>query len=305
MLNSVVSTDQSNPVINQSILEEWEFPVAMKDLYAYSVISADGPSIIEIPHSMSQALVRTDTNEVMAVHGSKYNPILHSDVVNSIDDAVKKADITKDYTTKIYTFENGKKLKGIVKFPDITVEPVVGDYTCLTIPFWNSYDGSWAFSQSVQGLRLWCLNGQTIADMIAHTRYKHTQNVDLEGAARKITAGVSCFMDHRDIWKSWTHVNVTDVMAEHFFTHTLAKVKSELTGNDTKINKAKLERLMKIWHDNVASLGSNKWALYNTMTYYSTHTGDSRVPHTANKRRESEVYKAIKSMSFENSYLDA
>ena len=148
----------------------------------------------------------------------------------------------------------------------------------------------------MQGRRLTCLNGQTIADMIARTSYKHTLNVDVDASAAKIQYGAKCFMEHRDIWSSWTKVNVNDVMAERFFKATLGNVKTHLT--TPKVNQATMENIMRIWHENSSALGSNKWALYNAMTYWSTHTDTSRVPHNATKRREVDVFKALKSKQF-------
>ena len=50
---------------------------------------------------MARAIVRTDTNEVMGVHGSKYKAIKHDDVVNSVFDAIDTSNISKDHTQKI------------------------------------------------------------------------------------------------------------------------------------------------------------------------------------------------------------
>ncbi len=288
MPDGIVTTNASN------VLEDWEFHIEMFDLEAVKKVTTTDR--YEVPANIARALVRTDTGEIMGVHGSKYKPIHHSKVVDSIVDAVNKANISTDFVTEINTYESGRKLKGLIKFPDINVQPTVGDYTCLTIPFYNSYDASWAFSQSVQGLRLTCLNGQTISDMIARTTYKHTLNVDVDASAKKIQLGAECFMEHRDVWESWTKVQVTDDMAERFFKATIGNVKTHMT--TPKVNQATMENVMRIWHDNASDLGSNKWALYNAMTYWSTHTDESRVPHNATRRREVEVSKALRSNQF-------
>ena len=48
-----------------------------------------------------KALIRTDTEEVLAVHGNGYHIISHDDVVNSTYDALKQADISSDYEFKV------------------------------------------------------------------------------------------------------------------------------------------------------------------------------------------------------------
>ena len=154
-------------VIGKSLVEDcWSFPVDTCDLYT-TVDS--GFSFVDVPQSMSRCIVRTDTNEVLGVHGSKYKAIKHDDVVNSVMDAVSQSNVSKDYDTKIEVFDNGAKLRGTIDFADLVMEPAVGDYVRFRVQFFNSYDSSWAFQQSAFGLRLWCLNGCTHADTVANT----------------------------------------------------------------------------------------------------------------------------------------
>ena len=40
-------------------------------------------------------------------------------------------------------------------------------------------------------------------------------------------------------------------------------------------------------------LGKNKWALYNTMTEWATHTDESRSPAVTRRLRENQVAKAV------------
>ena len=72
---------------DMTITKDYAFPVEMKHIHA----SGD----INIPSTMARALVRTDTNEALGVHGSKYEYILHDDVVTSIQTAVMKSNISK------------------------------------------------------------------------------------------------------------------------------------------------------------------------------------------------------------------
>ena len=130
---------------------DWDFPVERQDIF-------DGRGEVIDGH---KAVVRTDTNDVLGVHGSRYTIVSNSDVVNSIDDAIRKANISKDVSVKISSIEGGRKMRGEILFNDLTDEPSVGDYVKFRISFFNSYDGSWAFTQAADGLRLFCLNGCT------------------------------------------------------------------------------------------------------------------------------------------------
>lgn len=274
---------------NTLALDNWSFPVETVNLTA----SKDGDcNLYDVPQSMARAIMRTDTNEVLGVHGSKYKAIKHDDVVNSVLDAVKKSNVSTDYDTKIEVFDNGAKLRGTIDFNDLTVEPNVGDYVKFRVQFFNSYDSSWAFQQSAFGLRLWCLNGCTHADTVANTWAKHTTNVNVEGSAAKIQAGLEAFLNTKDVYKSWMSINVDNDMAERFFKRTICRTPNKTS--TFKWNERQLERLMGYWFADKAKLGGNKWALYNACTYWASHTDESNSPANTQRLRNNQLSKVFK-----------
>jgi hypothetical protein len=274
----------------QIIENEWSFPVETYDLWATSALSNTPDA--EVPQSMARAIVRTDTNQVLGVHGSKYKAIKHDDVVNSVLDAVKKSSVSNNYETKIEIFDNGAKLRGTIDFNDLTIEPAVGDYVKFRVQFFNSYDSSWAFQQSAFGLRLWCLNGCTHADTVANTWAKHTTNVNVEGSSSKIKAGLESFLQTPDIYKSWMSTHVDDEMAEMFFKHRMCRVPNKTS--TFKWNERMLDALMSCWYSDKSKLGSNKWALYNACTYWASHTSESRSPANTQRLRDNQLAKVFK-----------
>ena len=269
--------------------EEFNFPVESQPVYDQNGNVIQG----------SQAVMRTDTNEVLGVHGSRYKILTHDDVVNSTLDAVKQADLSDDYELKFSVIENGRKLRGEVLFNNITVEPVVGDIVKYRINFFNSYDASWSFSQAADGLRLWCLNGCTTPLGTARSNFKHTSSINIEGSAQKMVNGIDMFKNNQDLWRSWMQTLVGNHAAERFFKKTIAKTASrqQLV---TKTNEKQLENLLNIWSNESSSLGKNKWALYNTMTYWASHTSDLRTPEVARRNREDAIAKAMKHERWEN-----
>ena len=96
---------------------DWAFPVETQPIF-----DRNG---VEIPGN--QAVVRTDTNDVLGVHGSRYQIVSHDDVVNSIMDAVKEVDLSKDYTFDVKIADGGRKMRGEVLFNNLVVQPAVGD----------------------------------------------------------------------------------------------------------------------------------------------------------------------------------
>ena len=104
-------------------LNDFDFPV---ELVPLSCLTKDGHNI-NVPENMSRALIRPDTHDVLGVHGSKYRITTHSQVVDTVEEAVVKANLSRDRTMTVDVYENGALLKGTISFNDITIEPVVGD----------------------------------------------------------------------------------------------------------------------------------------------------------------------------------
>ena len=277
----------------------WSFPIetwdlaAVKEGYGVTDKTPDYWQTIQIkvPQSMSRCIVRTDTNEVLGVHGSKYKAVKHDDVVNSVFDAVDAAGISNDYNHMIKTYDNGAKLKGIIRFNDLTIEPSVGDIVAFQLTFFNSYDGTWAFQQSAEGLRLDCLNGMVSQHAVAKTWQKHTANIDVKASASKLQAALDQFLLTKEQYWAWQRISVTDQEAENFFKQKVSKIKNNTS--TFKWNERQLDNLMDCWFKDSAALGKNKWALYNALTYWSSHTEDSKSPANTQRLREGVVAKAI------------
>jgi hypothetical protein len=267
---------------------DWSFPVETQPVFDMHGEEING----------HQCVMRTDTNQVMGVHGSRYKAVSHDDVVNSILDGVAQADLSNDYTVDVEVLEDGRKLRGQILFNDLTVEPAVGDYTKFKVDFFNSYDASWSFSQQASGLRLWCLNGCTTPDAVARSRYKHTASINVEGSANKMINGLQHFMSRKEVWQSWMRTSITDNQVETFFKNTVAKAFTR-QNQISKTNEKQLENLLGIWADESNNLGRNKWALYNTLTYWATHTGELRTPHVARYNREAAIASAMRNKLWE------
>ena len=87
--------------------------------------------------------------------------------------------------------------------------------------------------------------------------------------------------------------------AESFFKATVARAATRQQLK-TKTNERQLENLLQIWNGEASTLGLNKWALFNTLTYWSTHTDGLRNPDVARYNREAAVAKAMQSNEWNN-----
>ena len=260
----------------------YNFPVEEQPVY-----TQDGELIPD-----HKCIVRTDTGKTLGLHGSRYRMIPHDDVVNSIVDGVKASNLTSDYEVNVDVIEGGRKLRGEIIFPDLVQQPAVGDYVQFRVSFFNSYDGSWSFSQQANGLRLWCLNGCTTPDAIAKSRFKHTASVNVDGSAAKIIGGAEHFMGRSKQWQSWMQTRLNNDQVEQFFRSTICKVVTKQQ-QVTKTNEKQLENLISGWDREKVDLGWNKWALYNCLTHWATHTNDLKSPQIARYNREIAISNAM------------
>ncbi len=70
---------------------DWSFPIETQPVFDMHGEEING----------HQCVMRTDTNQVMGVHGSRYKAVSHDDVVNSILDGVQQADLSSDWTVDV------------------------------------------------------------------------------------------------------------------------------------------------------------------------------------------------------------
>jgi len=266
---------------------DWDFPVEMEPC-----LDMRGNEIPKLRN-----LIRSDTGESLGTHKSKYKMITHSDVVNSIMDSIQESKISTDYEVKSHTADNGAKMRLEVIFNDIKLkDPEVNSYIQYRVQAYNSYDGSWAFQQSAEGIRLWCLNGCTTPDTVAKTWAKHTTNVSVDSSAQKITDGMEMFLNNKGVWEAYRSTPVTNEQVEHLFKKTVCNVQHRASHD--KFNDRQLQNLIGIWDNERSQLGNNKWALYNCLTSWATHTEDAKSPENAKRIREAQVIKTMKNKAW-------
>ena len=246
-------------------LNDFDFAV---ELLPLTTTSVNGDTI-NVPTDMSRALVRTDTNDVLGVHGSKYRVTTHSEVVDTVTESVRKANLSNDHTMTVDVYENGALLKGTISFNDIHIEPVVGDYVRFDIGFWNSYNGQWSIQITGEGRRLFCDNGCTTPHSVARTFRKHSSNINTEQEANKLARSLDIFFNQKDIWKAWSNCNVFRDDVEVLFREELCRYPSNSSWE--RFNMKQLDGLMRQYDVERQTLGNTAWAAYNTMTHWASH----------------------------------
>jgi hypothetical protein len=241
-------------------------------------------------------LKRADNGKRLNMCRSSYTVLPNAAVVQTMEDAIKKADISNDYNFKITSLDDGRKFSCEIIWPDATVAPNVGDITSFRVRAFNSYDGTLPFSESADGLRLICKNGQVMPHAIAGQVSRHTKNIDVAGVADRIVKGFEMFQNQREVWAlmTQTKIDVPETI-EFFKTHL---VQQPTLATRDPFNRKQLASLASILDTEVYTLGRNKWAAYNAMTAWATHVGETASPAITTRNREEKIARAMRSSAW-------
>lgn len=248
-----------------------------------------------------KALFRGDTNQLLHVHNESYTVLSNETVINAQYDAIKKANISGDFDFNVTSLDDGRKLKVEVLFNDVVIEPEVGDYVKFRATAFNSYDGSWAYQSQTDGLRLWCKNGCTTPDTIARVWARHTAHLNVSNEADRVARGLDIFLNQKELWDQYRNTPINLEQAAQFFKTQVVATKSKV--EDDTFNKKQATRLIDQLAIEVEQLGKNKWALYNCLTHWATHTHECKLPEGVTRDREQTIARAMRSNAWK--LLDA
>ncbi|MEX0824478.1 MAG: DUF932 domain-containing protein, partial [Woeseia sp.] len=231
------------------------FPVESRSV---CVSDAEG-----LPRSAAdyQAIVRTDTNAVLGIHGRAYKVVPNEPLFRGFDEALQASDLDlSGLTIDDHVNYGGRRVIRNYRFPTITTEPRIGDIVELRISVINSFDSGNAFAAQVGGMRLWCLNGAVSPQGSASVYGRHTSGFDNARALTKINEAIERYLVAALDWTEWSQRELTPLQAQ-----TALEAFPDL-------NPTLLQRLEQAWTIESNNAGSTVWALYNAATRWSTHT---------------------------------
>lgn len=258
------------------------------------VDKGDGPTAVE----GRKAIINPDNGEVLSIVSDRYRLITNEEVFSAFDTALSESniDLTGAYKS-VYVCGKGGKTYLNYSFPayETTItDRVVGDTVRLSCGAVNGYDGNTMFSTTFDSYRLICKNSMVTASPISYFAGKHTQNLLLEQAVEKIKRAIDVYCDHAGMYRRWadTPINGEDALK-------LLEKLSIKTGSKTEINEKLFEQYKQQWSAESQLLGSNRWALYNTMTHISSHRdvrtrgNNMNAQKTAQLNREQDLRKFL------------
>ena len=243
-------------------------------------------------------VVREDTDQPLAVVGSKHRPTNYRKLWEPLREGLAASDLDlTDATVQWHVVNNGAAMFADVTLKAYDFERIIGEPTSMKMRVLNSVNGSWKYDVSAFLLRLACLNGMSRVDQGTSASFKHTVNTDPEKIG--------------DVASQWPILLESD---GHFFNHMkkvyltneeatalFAKFCTTTTKVESRVNKAWLGRMVTLWDNYSRSIGKNGYALYNALTHYGTHSDKSTSRGDVNAklvRQEQSVTKFLRSPAF-------
>ena len=206
------------------------------------------------------AVVRDDTGTVLGVHRKGYKAVPNKELYQGFEDVLMEADISlAGFTVEDHIAYHGRRVSRDYIFPGVTVEPRVGDTVELKVSVVNSFDAYKAFQVFVAGYRLWCTNGAVSRIDGVNVYGRHTKGFGVQFAVGKINQALEKYMALSNDWRKWAGREISDAQATQTFEAF------------PDVNNTLLKRFEEYWTTESGESGKTVWALYNTLTHWSTH----------------------------------
>ena len=259
-----------------------------------------------------RALVRTDTDESVAVVSDSYQVAQHPDAFRTVERIIAGSDLDLTGIERtIKTSHDGAIAYADYRLPAHQIETSRGDSSTLGLLARNSFNGVWPFGVDIYSNRDLCCNGQVFIEDFAVYKSKHTRGLNMAHAVRKLSKSLEVYEKEVERWKEWKHTDVADYEAFKIFrdTSNCKYKRSEFVNVTTLLEQPEVIRnktLMYLWNQYVTderkALGSNLWAVYNTLTHWATHApaGKKTAQHNISAikvRRQDKVREVFKGLS--------
>jgi len=244
-----------------------------------------------------KAIVYADDDSYIATVGNRYQVIQNAEVMEKLANALAESDLNLKGASVNHS-SSATCARNLIKvtLPEHNIETSKGDSTCLQILARNSYDGSWKQMLDIGGFRMACANGQVYGDIDKVCHNRHTQGYDVAMMAEYLSHAIDVFKEMGAQWLTMKKTKLTKTQAEDAILHYLGR--RNLTKEDresvlTSERATAVQSLLESWTSHKTDMGSNLFALYNTLTYHASHVDDLRNPADAQIIRGQLLTQAI------------
>lgn len=247
-----------------------------------------------------KVIVRSDNGEPLAVVGEKYKVVTNEQVFTTFTDVLDRSGLNLEGAIVTPEFShNGARTFAQIVLPEHQITVGDNDPTAMRLIARNSYDGSTSFIVQAGGYRFVCSNGQIMGDNISYFKSKHVESLDLNAAANQVARVIDSFENSKEFFESLRGKNVTDQQAYACLAFACKNREAMRKGFMAREDMSPaMGKLYDSWMEHKKAMGATAWALYNTMTHFSTHWGSEKghKNHAAAKHfREESVRETLNS----------
>lgn len=258
-------------------------------------------TLTNLPDNGEQAVVRVSDQRILKVHGSDYTLLRNKTAFSTVDQVfdmlVSSGRLNMDdvYINSSCVNLGGKAIVDYI-FPHHFID-IDGQTVFMKVTVINSYDGSSNFSLKVSGFRVMCLNGLVTNEQFQSVCKRHSGEFSMGDLKTLLARGIAGFTEMGKEWHKMTTTGISRKQVDAILTSI------SMDKSSNKVSLTKFNMLDEIYQNHASSLGKNYWALYNTLTAYSTHytVQDRNALNRKNVilRREKEVAKVMDSKLWE------
>ena len=229
-------------------------------------------------------IVKKDTMEYLGNHSTAYRPVTNKQIIEPIWDMIRLR--SQDIVPNIQILQGGQMMKATFTCRDVQIQdPQLHGYIAFRITVRNSYNGVWSVMITADGFRLWCENGCTSADKIANYMQKH--NGKFYYNFGHIEHLIDEFRNNEQRYREWYNTSITEQDVESMFNKLTYTPRATVDGKYR--NQRQYDNLMSLWNEYRATIGKNKWGLYNTVTDWISHPQEVKDKHKTTVERNSKL----------------
>ena len=271
------------PAVFDGTPEIIDWPVETRQL---GFVDDDGG----IHFSNKVAVIRGDTIDtpnpvILGVHGESYKPVAPRELLQTQREIILRSGLNTDgIVERVQTSHQGAATFITYRLPEHTYTTPDGDTACLTLLGVTSLNSTFSFIISAGANQWACMNRQVfVSGSAALFKARHTKNLDMKAASRAITKSLEVFQTEQELWAKMYRTEVTAKQAMFVFAEAagcLDLVKAIVAESGVswsavfdqlpRLNSS-LTYLANAWNQYSDKMGRNQWAVYNTLTDWSTH----------------------------------
>lgn len=244
-----------------------------------------------IHFSNKVAVIRGDTIDtpnpvILGVHGESYKAVAPRELLQTQREIILRSGLNTDgIVERVQTSHQGAATFITYRLPEHNfISPDGKDRSCLTLLGVTSLNSQFSFIMSAGANQWACMNGQVfLGGSAALFKARHTKNLDIKAASRAITKSLEVFHNEQELWRQMYRTKVTAEQAMFVFAEAAGCLDlvrtivaecgpswSAVFDQLPRLNSS-LTYLANAWKQYSDSMGYNQWAVYNTLTDWSTH----------------------------------